>query len=262
MEFNKIGNQSELDSPEIDKLEEQLRILKQKKKEKRNKQLQLGASDKESVKIGVKRDGREYSVRDNRDRYFFPNEWIAFYGALKPQQQMTFNFLINTGARVNEAINVKVGDIDIPNKRLILRVTKVKAAKREKTPRPRMISISSGFARELNKYIKDNKLKDTDLIGLLSAPAGHIAMKGSKDRPGGALLRAGIKDWYMFSIHNIRKTHGNWLKAMGIDGAEICTRLGHDYNTFLKSYASADVFTLKDKQDIRMILGDLYSSGR
>ena len=63
----------------------------------------------------------------------------------------------------------------------------------------------------------------------------------------------------MFSLHNIRKTHGNWLKSLGIDGSEICSRLGHDYNTFLKAYGSTDVFTYQDRQEIRIILGDLYA---
>lgn len=219
------------------------------------KRLKLEVSELESLKKGVKSDGKAYSVRDNRDRYFFPEEWMKFFDGLKPKQQMTFEFLINTGARINEAIHVKVGDVDIPNKRLILRVTKVKAAKGERAPRPRQISISTQFARKLNKYIKDRDLKDSDYLGLLSEPAGHIALKKT-------LQRVGIKDWYMFSIHNLRKTHGNWLKALGIEGAEICARLSHDYNTFLKAYASSDVFTFKDKQNIRMVLGDLYEGGR
>ena len=61
----------------------------------------------------------------------------------------------------------------------------------------------------------------------------------------------------MFSTHNIRKTHGNWLKALGKDALEICTRLGHDYNTFIKSYGSPDIYSFKDKGNMRMILGDL-----
>lgn len=203
------------------------------------------------VKIGVKCDGKKYSVRDNRDRYFFPNEWMIFFDKLSDNQKMTFEFLINTGARINEAINVKVGDIDTKNQRLILRVTKIKAAKKEKNPRPRQISISSSFCRKINKYVKDKNLGDNDYLGLLGKAGAHLTLKRK-------LKAVGIKDWYMFSLHNIRKTHGNWLKALGVDGAEICTRLGHDYNTFLKAYGSADVFTFKDKQDIRMILGDLY----
>jgi len=234
----------------IKQLQAEIESLKQKSG-KVKPSLSLSQSQYSDVRVGTRKNGRSYSVRDNRDRYFFPSEWIKFFDGLKENQKMTFEFLINTGARIKEAINVKVQDIDIPNKRLILRVTKVKAAKKERAPRPRQLSISSSFARRLNKYIKDKNLQDNDLLGLLKPSSAHDALKNG-------LVRAGIKDWYMFSLHNIRKTHGNWLKALGIDGAEICTRLGHDYNTFLKAYGSSDVFTLRDKQDIRLILGDLY----
>jgi integrase len=237
----------------IKKLQAQIQSLR-RSAGKEKPQLSLSQSQYSDVKSGVRKNGRLYSVRDNRDRYFFPNEWIIFFDSLKEEKQkLTFEFLINTGARINEAYHVKVGDIDIPNKRLILRVTKIKAAKKEKTPRPRQISISSQFARKLNKWIKDHKLNDTDLLGVLKPSSAHKAIKNN-------LYKSGIKDWFMFSVHNIRKTHGNWLKALGIDGAEICVRLGHDYNTFIKSYGSSDVFTLKDKQEMRLILGDLYSS--
>ena len=233
---------------EIRALQEKLNSLKANL----NKPLELKQSDKPDLRIGVKKDGKKYSVRDNRDRYFYPAEWMKFYDALTNNQKMTFDFLINTGARINEAVNVKVGDIDLDNKRLILRVTKVKAAKKEKAPRPRPISISTNFVRRLRAYIKEKNLKDENYLGLLSRPAAHIAMKNT-------LKKIGIKDWYMFSLHNIRKTHGNWLKSLEIDGLEICNRLGHDMNTFLKAYGSSDVFTYKDKQDMRLILGDLYA---
>ena len=61
-----------------------------------------------------------------------------------------------------------------------------------------------------------------------------------------------------FSSHNIRKTHGMYLKALGIDIAEICTRLGHDYNTYIKHYGNADIFSEKDMRGIRELLDDLY----
>jgi integrase len=204
------------------------------------------------LKSLVKSDGKSYSVRSNRDRFFYPNEWIKFFDALKESQKMTFDILMNTGARINEVINIKVGDIDFERKTIILRVTKIKAKLGEKNPRPRTISISSQFARRLKSYINENDLLNDDTLGLLSKPAAHICLKKT-------LQRIGITDWYMFSIHNIRKTHGNYLKALQVTSeSEICKRLGHDYNTFLKSYVSADIFSFKDRQDMRLILGDLY----
>jgi integrase len=204
-----------------------------------------------NLKVGMKSDGKEYSVRDNRDRYFYPDEWQRFYAVLKESQQMTFDFLINTGARINEAEHVNVNDIDFNRNTIIFRVTKVKAVKGEKNSRPRTVKISNEFARKLKRYIADKNLKLGDALMILSKPAAHIAMKK-------ALKKIGIADWYMFSIHNIRKTHGNWIKALGVDGNEICLRLGHDMNTFIRSYGSSNVFSKKDTENIRDILGDLY----
>lgn len=202
-----------------------------------------------NLKSLMRSNNNPYTNRTNRDRFFYPNEWMKFFDALKKNQKLTFDVLINTGARINEARHIKVGDVDFERNTIILRVTKVKAKKGEKNPRPRTISISTQFSRKLKNYIKGKN--NESYIGVLSTPASHLAMKGT-------LKRIGISDWYMFSIHNIRKTHGNWLKALGIDGAEICTRLGHDYNTFLRAYGSPDIFSFKDKQDMRLILGDLY----
>ena len=76
------------------------------------------------------------------------------------------------------------------------------------------------------------------------------------------MKKLGIKDWLNFSSHKLRKTHGMYLKALGIDIGEICTRLGHDYNTYIKHYGSADVFNDKDMRQIKELLGDLYMRQR
>lgn len=208
--------------------------------------------DKEELKSLTRKNGRKYSIRTHRDRFFYPKEWMKFFDSLKESQKLTFDFLMQTGCRINEAIHVKVGDIDFERNTIILRVTKVKAKKGEKNPRPRTISISAQFSRRLKKHITQSNLKNNEYLGLLSAPAAHIALKKT-------LEKIGIKDWYMFSLHNIRKTHGNYLKALqATSESEICKRLGHDYNTFLKAYVSPDIFNFKDKQDMRLILGDLY----
>ena len=232
-------------SVEIKELQDKLKSLKDKNK---SPPLELEKVN-EDLSVGKRKNGNKYSVRANRDRFFFPGEWMRFYDSLRKSQILTFDFLINTGARINEARHVKVSDIDFINKRVILRVTKVKAKKGEKHPRPRTISFSTQFGKRLKKHIAEKS--NDDYIGILSTPAANIAMKNH-------LTKIKIKDPYMFSIHNIRKTHGNWLKALGIDGSEICTRLGHDYNTFLKSYGSPDIFSFEEKNQMRMILGDLY----
>jgi len=194
-------------------------------------------------------NGREYTVRDNRDRFFYPEEWIGFYSYLKQNQKRTFDIMISTGARINEVRHLKEEDVDYTNKRLILRKTKVKAVKKEKKPRPRTIPFSTQFSRRLKKYFVNKK----EYVGVLSTSAANTSMKK-------ALQKAKIKDWYMFSTHNIRKTFEIWLMALGVNDLKIISHVGHSMSVAASNYISPDVFSSKEKMQIREILGDLYQN--
>lgn len=236
------------DKEEIKELEDKLKSLRSNL----NKELELTQTDRPDLKVGMRKNGRKYSVRSNRDRFFYPKEWFKFYDALKEgRQKTTFRCLINTGARINEIRNVKVTDIDFDNRRMILRVTKVKARKGEKNPRPRIIPMSTEFTKWLRLYVIKNKLEPNDFLDLLSTPAANICMKKVLDR-------VGIKDGYMLSIHNVRKTFENWLMALDVDGLKITAHLGHSMAVAAGHYISADVFSFEERKEIRMIIGDLY----
>ena len=204
----------------------------------------------EGLKVGIKKDGKKYSVRDDRSRYFFPEEWITFLSLIKKDKQPIYDVLINTGARIEESLHIKPKDFDWERNNLTLRVTKIKASKGERVGRPRTFQISSQFARRMRKYILDNKIKDNEVLFKITKQAVYQMMRRA--------LKSKIRDWYNFSLHNIRKTHGNYLKALGVDSGEICYRLGHDLNTFIKHYGSANVFDRRDKILMIKILGDLY----
>ena len=129
----------------------------------------------EQTKQITRSNGRSYTIRSNRDRFFFPAEWIKFYDCLRKKQQKTFDCLLNIGARINEARHLQKQDCDFINKRIVLRVTKVKAKKGEKNPRPRNISVSTEFNKRLKKYFAGKT--EEDYIGILSTPAANTAMK-------------------------------------------------------------------------------------
>lgn len=163
----------------------------------------LKDTEHQELKRGVQSNGKPYSVRTHRKRFFYPQEWQEFYKNLNTKQQVkAFDILVNTGARINEARNIRKEDINFERGTLTLKV--------------------------------------------------NIAMKK-------ALKKANIRDWYLFSLHNVRKTHGNWLNAHKFTITSICKRLGHDHNTFLSSYASADIFNEEDREGIKSILGDLIN---
>ena len=212
----------------------------------------------EGLQFGIKKDGKKYAIRDDRSRYFFPSEWMAFYSSLRKNNQMIYESLLQTGARINELIHLKPSDIDFDRFTITLRVTKKKHAFNEKIGKKRTFVVSPQFAKKMKKYIQDNKIEPDKYIFHGKKTEKPITAAGVQTLMRDALIRAKIKDYYNFSLHNIRKTTGNWLKALGVNSDEICLRLGHDHNTYLKHYGSATIFDRTDRIEMIKILGNMY----
>lgn len=200
----------------------------------------------------IKKDGMKYTVRNNRHRYFFPDEWVTFYDSLKPRQKITFNFLLNTGARINEIRNITVQDIDFERNSIMIKWTKARNA--DGTRKMRVLSVSSQFVKWLRAIVKELNLNPEDKFPILSTPAADICIKKN-------LKLIGLQDYMMFSAHNVRKTLETWLIALGIDSLKITKHFGHSLNVAAKFYVSPDTFNYEDKKMMRDIIGDLYYSG-
>lgn len=205
--------------------------------------------ENKDLKTITKKNGQNYTVRIDRRRYFYPDEWDKFYNALRDKNKPLFDFLINTGARINEAVHIRPMDFDFARNNVRLWHTKTKAKKGETHGKPRTISLSSKYCRRAAKVC--NGKKPEEYIWMVSSQAANCLLKRT-------LKRIGISDWYNFSLHNLRKSAGMWLKAIGVDAGEICIRLGHDMNTYLNHYGSADIFSDTDVRKIEAFYDDLY----
>jgi integrase len=182
-----------------------------------------------------------------------PDEWINLLKQFKEKNKIFLDFMFNTGCRFDEGNNIRPIDFDFTRNTVRLWKTKTKAKKGETHGKPRTISLSNAFSRRIKKYSSQFKPDEFIFRENIISLNRLIKLK---------LKLNGVKDYYNFSTHNIRKTHGMYLKALGIDMAEICQRLGHDYNTYIKHYGSADIFGDKDFILIRELLDDLYSRQR
>lgn len=202
------------------------------------------------TKLGVM-----YPVRTDRRRVFMPNEWSLYFNTLRSHNKPLFDFMLNTGARFDECVHTRPMDFDFERNNVRLWKTKTKAKKGEKVGKPRTISLSSEYCKRVKKFIEKNHIPQDKYIFTQAIESANSMIKR-------VLKKLGFKDYYNFSTHNIRKTHGMYLKALGIDIAEICTRLGHDYDTYISHYGSADIFSEKDMRQIKELLGDLYSRQR
>jgi len=217
------------------------------------------------------KNGQKYSYRQNRLNIFSPPEWDRFFLTLKNNQKPIFETLLQTGARIMEALNIQVRDFDFENNTLKINTVKQRAC--YSNGRKREIRISTQYARKIKSFIEWEKLGHEDypfLIGV-ELPWNYSSLPNPEKKKyyevrkvslsalfKRKLKKAGI-DEKKYSLHNIRKTSESWLCFLNINHLIILQRFGHNQSTALNHYISKDIPDEKYKYKARALLGDLYS---
>jgi len=204
---------------------------------------------------GIRKNGKPYTKKADKNRFFFPKEYTKLEDNLKPKAKHSIKFLLNTGARVTEARKAQVQDFVFNpqgRSRLILRHTKTKAKKGEfEVGRTRDVPLSRNFAKYLSKYIKENKLRPESTFNLWTPAGINKALKKTAKE-------INLSHPEDFSCHSLRKTLEVWLMALDVADMKIIAHIGHDLRTAASHYVSPDIFSWEDKRLIRAIIGDLY----
>ncbi len=249
-----------------------------------NKRLQ-GEKDKEVLSLNQKREehvytitksnGQKYSVRRDRRRYFFPEEWNRFIKEVtNKKHRFFFITCLHTGGRIMEVLNLRHKDLDMERGTIKFNVVKQRKAKKNfyAVGKSRGFFVASEFIREYKSYIRNKKINQDHYIFLdnskrpknydkldnqdkkkyyISKVVAYSSMLKRK------LKKVGIKDWYNFSPHNIRKTYGMWSRTFNKEMAELCYRMGHDIDTYMAHYGSSLIFTEEERRKIQKIMGDV-----
>jgi len=224
---------------------------------------------------GVLKNGRKYSVRTDRRRYFFPIEWELFIKQFKNKQHRFFYLtLLHTGARSMEALHIKHGDVDIVRGVVSLKIVKQRKAKKNfyAIGKSREFFVSPNFIAEYKSLIRNKKVNQEDYIFLDNEklPDNYESLNNEERKKYysvkkvayASLLKrkmkkTGIDDWWNFSPHNIRKTYGMWMRTFEIEMGELCYRMGHDMDTYIAHYGSSLIFTPDERRKIVKIMGDV-----
>lgn len=229
----------------------------------------------EHLKQGVRSDGKKYTVRDDRRRYFFPQEWKKFIDAINNKKHKFF-FLtcVHTGGRIMEVLNLRHKDIDLERGTVVFEIVKQRKAKKDfyATGKSRGFFVASNFLKEYRSFTRGRVVNLEDYIFLNNSklPENYSQLDNKERRKyyvsqivsyshilKRKLKAVGIKDYYNFSPHNLRKTYGMWMRTMNIEMAELTYRMGHDLNTFIAHYGSSLIFTQEERREIAKILGDV-----
>jgi integrase len=223
----------------------------------------------------TKANGIKYSVREDRRRYFMPQEWNTFIETIKNEKHyLLFLTLLHSGARIMEALHLKPSNFDFERETITFDVVKERKAKKQfyAIGKSRTFFVSKKYIKEVKSYVNRNKIAPGEYIFLdnkkLPANYSQLSNKDKKkyyqntERAYANLLKrklkkAGIKDYLSFSLHNLRKTYGNWMRIFDIKMEELCYRMGHDRETYQNHYGSSLIFNSQEKQEILRIMGEI-----
>ena len=230
----------------------------------------------DDIAIIKKADGKPYSVRKSRSRYFFPNEWEKFINTfVNEKHSMFFSTMLNTGGRPMEVLNLTAGNFDFKAESIEFKVVKTRVANKQlfSAGESRRFFITNKFNRMVKKYVLKNNIKPEEYIFLDNSklPANYknllnIEKKKYYEKYKSAYSRlfkrhviiADIEENWNLSLYNIRKTYGNWMRIFeDVSTEDLCYRMGHTLKTFMKHYGSSLLFNSSDKMKIQRILGDV-----
>lgn len=229
----------------------------------------------EGLRVGIRNNGHKYSVRTDRRRYFFPDEWLNFIKLVENKEARFFYLTsLHTGGRIMEILNLRYRDIDLERGIVTFSIVKQRKAKKNffATGKSRGFFVGSEFLAEYKSFIRGRTINpekyiflDNDKLPLNYNNLNNDERKkyySSKVTAYSNMLKrklkkAGIKDWYNFSPHNIRKTYGMWMRIFNKEISELCYRMGHDIDTYLAHYGSSLIFTEEERRKIAKIIGDV-----
>lgn len=223
----------------------------------------------------MRKDGKKYSVRQDRTRYFFPDEWNRFINTFSDDKhKLLFITLLHTGSRIMEALHLKPESFDFERNIITFKVVKSRKANKKlfSNGKKRMFFISEQYCKLVRQHCIKNNLASNDYIFLdkKDLPDEYESLTNQQKKKffnkqkvkyhllmKNHLMKANIENYQDFSLHNIRKTYGNWMRLFKPDMQELCYRMGHDFETFMSNYGSNLLFSEQDKIKISKIMGTI-----
>ena len=172
-----------------------------------------------------------------------------------------------------EAANIQAKCFDWDRETITFEITKQRVAKKNKyaVGSSRTFKVSHKYLSFMRKYIKSNEFKPEDYIFLDNStiPENYLTLNNFDKKKyyekvvskfyqllQRKLEKCGVKNYKEISLHNIRKTYGDWMRIFDIQLAELCYRMGHDIKTYMAHYGSSLIFNPDERRWITNFYGD------
>lgn len=206
-------------------------------------------TDIKTIEVGTRSNGRKYTIRTNRQAFLTPEQWNELIRKLNYRQRLSAMFLIHTGGRIFEVQHLRPENIDVIAGLLTFEVTKKRSARGERRCEQRFVSLSTKFIAWYKTLDMKRAVRKDGYFDIMSDAGVNIWLKK-------ILRENGVENWYMYSVHNLRKTHENWMIAIGHTLQRVSKRLGHMITTAQAKYVQETIFSKYQLELIEDILGD------
>ena len=168
----------------------------------------IPASTTRAIARAISREAPKYFTLEEARRVISSETKAKSYGAW-----FLCLFLYSTGVRVSEALSVRVRDFDPENRIIMVKTLKTK---KEKT---RPIPVSKEFAGELIFWVRQNRLRPSDLVFAYGRANAHSLVRR-------ACAWAGIIDDRAHP-HTFRHTYAVTCLSQGVPITVVRRWMGH-----------------------------------
>jgi integrase len=165
-----------------------------------------------------------------------------------PDHVFVFKFLFGTGLRIEEARRLRIRNINMDRRELT--VIKGKGGKYG-SRKGRKVRFSSMLRMEIRQRIKLLKLGLDDTLQVPTRQRLNLLIKYYG-------IKAGLDNVHDLRTHTCRKTHENYLIAIGVDNMIVSVHMGHSPDVAYYYYVQKAVYSDEEKSKIRGIMGDIY----
>jgi integrase len=182
-------------------------------------------------------------------RVLTPDEYYQFFSVIdNPDHTFFFKFLFGTGMRIEEARQIRIRNINLDRREMT--VIRSKTGKYGNKGQ-RKVKFSSMLKMEIHQRIKFLKLGPDDTLGIPTRQRLNLLIKYYG-------MKAGLGNVQDLKTHTCRKTHENYLVAIGVDSMIVSIHMGHSLDVAYYYYMQKAMFSDEEKTRIRGIMGDVF----
>ncbi len=168
-----------------------------------------------------------------RERNLLPKEKKAYLGELRDDEIGILNFIIYTGCRLSEALNLKVKDLDLVKNEVKLSNNKGRHGGRQ----TRTVNIPLKLRLVLDSMIISTDPNDYVFVHRHSSAGRYIGarlgVRWVRKRHDKICHKLCLKD---YRIHDHRHTYGTELTRLGVPETKIADLLGHSNLDMVRRY--------------------------